>query len=86
VTVRVLFALWLALVVAVPAAAQSQAANGVVATDAWGNPLAAIPATADDFLVAGLSGYEAGRFQVGLNSTSDFLSQSCLPSSAPSSR
>jgi hypothetical protein len=44
---------------------QTSAVNGVVATDAAGNPLTPIPATADDFPMAGRSGYEARQFQLG---------------------
>jgi hypothetical protein len=44
---------------------QTSAVNGVVTTDAAGNPLATIPATAEDFPIAGRSGYEARQFQLG---------------------
>jgi hypothetical protein len=44
---------------------QTSAVNGVVSTDAAGNPLTPIPATADDFPMAGRSGYEARQFQLG---------------------
>jgi hypothetical protein len=45
---------------------QTSAVNGVVSTDAAGNPLTPIPATADDFPIAGRSGYEARQFQLGV--------------------
>jgi hypothetical protein len=44
---------------------QTAAVNGVVSTDTAGDPLTAIPATANDFPIAGRSGYEARQFQVG---------------------
>jgi Carboxypeptidase regulatory-like domain len=44
---------------------QTSAVNGVVATDTAGSPLAPIPASANDFPMAGRSGYEARQFQLG---------------------
>ena len=44
---------------------QTAGVNRVVSTDPGGNPVAAIPATADDFPMSGRSGYEARQFQVG---------------------
>jgi len=45
---------------------QTSAVNRVVATDVAGNPTTPIPATAEDFPVAGRSGYEARQFQLGV--------------------
>jgi hypothetical protein len=49
---------------------QTSTVNGVMSTDTAGDPLTAIPATANDFPIAGRSGYEARQFQVGF--TFDF--------------
>ena len=45
---------------------QTAGVNRVVATDLLGNPTSPIPSTADDFPMAGRSGYEARQFQLGV--------------------
>jgi len=45
---------------------QTAGVNRVVATDAAGNPTSPIPGTAEDFPMAGRSGYEARQFQLGV--------------------